>query len=69
MITSQPNISLESPPLPNLETLDIRAAPEDIEAYINAQIKLSPRLSKHIWKEPVLQEEILKKIIDSVDGM
>ncbi|KAJ6485270.1 ankyrin repeat-containing domain protein [Mycena vulgaris] len=69
MITSRPNISPEPSSFPNLETLDIQAAPEDIQAYINAQIKLSPRLSKHIRKKPVLREEILKKTMDTVDGM
>jgi hypothetical protein len=68
MFTSRPNISPDSS-LPNLETLDLRAAPEDIQEYINARIKRSPRLSKHIQKKPVLREEILTKIIDSVDGM
>jgi hypothetical protein len=69
MITSRPHVSPESSSLPNLETLDIQAAPEDIQAYINAQIKLSPRLSKHIQKEPVLREEILTKINDTANGM
>jgi hypothetical protein len=69
MFTSRPNISPELSSLPNLETLDIQAAPEDIQVYINAQIKLSPRLSKHIRKKPVLQEEIFRKIMDTVDGM
>jgi hypothetical protein len=68
MITSRPNISPESS-LPNLETLDIEATQEDIQAYINAQIKLSPRLSKHIQKKPVLREQIHAKITDTVAGM
>ncbi|KAJ6491214.1 hypothetical protein DFH09DRAFT_1003435, partial [Mycena vulgaris] len=69
MITSRPNISPEPSSFPNLETLDIQAAPEDIRGYINAQIKLSPRLSKHIQKKPMLQEEIHAKITDTVTGM
>ncbi|KAJ7511611.1 hypothetical protein B0H11DRAFT_1699814, partial [Mycena galericulata] len=69
MITSRSNISPESSFFPSLETLDIQPAPEDIEAYINGQIKLSPRLSRHIQKKPVLQDEILKRIIETVDGM
>jgi hypothetical protein len=69
MITSRPNISPESSPLPNLETLDIQAASEDIQAYINTQIELSPRLCNHIRAQPVLQKEILTKIIQTVDGM
>jgi hypothetical protein len=69
MITSRPNISPEPSSLPNLETLDIQAAQEDIQAYINAQIKLSPRLSKHIQKKPELREQIHAKITDTVAGM
>ncbi|KAJ7041582.1 ankyrin repeat-containing domain protein, partial [Mycena alexandri] len=71
MITSRPNISPESgPSFSNLETLDIQAAPEDIQAYINGQIKLSPRLSRHVQRQLKLQEDIHSKISSkSVDGM
>jgi hypothetical protein len=69
MITSRPNISAESSSFPNLETLDIQAAPGDIQAYINAQIESSPHLSKHTRRKPELREEILTKVIDTADGM
>ncbi|KAJ7024880.1 ankyrin repeat-containing domain protein [Mycena alexandri] len=69
MITSRPNISPESSSFPNLETLDIQAAPGDIQAYINAQIESSPHLSRHIRRKPELQEEILTKVMDTADGM
>jgi hypothetical protein len=69
MITSRPNISPGPSIFSNLETLDIQAAPEDIQGYIDAQIKLSPRLSKHIQKKPILQQEIHQKITETVDGM
>jgi hypothetical protein len=69
MITSRPNISLAPSSFPNLEMLKIQAVPEDIRGYIDAQIKLSPRLSKHIQKKPMLQEEIHANITDMVDGM
>jgi hypothetical protein len=69
MITSRPNISPELSSLPNLERLDIQAVPADIHRYIDAQIKLSPRLSKHIQEKPILQDEIHTKIIGTVDGM
>jgi hypothetical protein len=69
MITSRPNISPEPSFFPNLETLDIQGAPEDIRKYINAQIKLSPHLRRHVQKKPVLQEEIHTRITDTVDGM
>ncbi|KAF7369563.1 ANK-REP-REGION domain-containing protein [Mycena venus] len=69
LITSRPNISPESSSFPNFETLDILAAPGDIQVYINAQIESSPHLSKHIRRKPELQEEILTKVIDTADGM
>ncbi|KAJ7019592.1 ankyrin repeat domain-containing protein [Mycena alexandri] len=69
MITSRPNISPESCSLPNLETLDIQAAPGDIQVYINAQIESSPHLSRHIRRKPELREEILTKVMDAADGM
>ncbi|KAJ6524804.1 hypothetical protein B0H19DRAFT_1042750, partial [Mycena capillaripes] len=69
MITSRPNISPEPSFFPNLEILHIQAAPEDIQRYINAQIKLSPQLRRHIQKKPVLQEEIHAKITRTVAGM
>jgi hypothetical protein len=69
LITSRPNISPEPSSFPNLERLDIQAAPEDIRGYIDAQIKLSPHLRRHIQKQPMLQEEIHAKITGTVDGM
>ncbi|KAJ7018196.1 hypothetical protein C8F04DRAFT_397634, partial [Mycena alexandri] len=69
MITSRPNISPELFSFPNLETLEIHAEAGDIRAYIDSQIELSSRLSKHIRKKPVLRKEIHAKITDTVDGM
>jgi hypothetical protein len=69
MITSRPNISPETFSLPYLERLDIEAVPRDIQGYIDAQIKLSPRLSTHVHEQPILREEISTKIIGTVDGM
>ncbi|KAF7328544.1 NACHT and ankyrin domain protein [Mycena venus] len=68
MLTSRPHIPAD-PALPNVETLEIRAMPEDIQKYIDVQIDLSPRLPKHMQKKPQLRENIHKKIIDTVDGM
>ncbi|KAF7359830.1 Arp, Ankyrin repeat protein [Mycena venus] len=69
MFTSRPHITPKPSSFPNVKTLDFQAAPEDIRGYINAQIKSSPRLSKHIQKKPMLQEEIHEKITDAVAGM
>ncbi|KAF7330102.1 Ankyrin 2,3/unc44 [Mycena sanguinolenta] len=69
MITSRPNISLEDYSFQNLKTLDISAMPEDIEAYIDAQINLSPHLSRHVKQKSDLREEIHTKITSTVDGM
>jgi hypothetical protein len=69
MITSRPNISLESSSFPNLETVEIQGAPGDIQAYINAQIESSPHLSRHTQRKPELREEILTKVMDTADGV
>ncbi|KAF8146761.1 hypothetical protein K438DRAFT_2092570, partial [Mycena galopus ATCC 62051] len=69
MITSRPHIFPEPSSFPNLETLDIHAAAEDIQAYTNAQIGSSPYLSRHTQRKPELREEILTKVMDTVDGM
>jgi hypothetical protein len=67
MVTSRPHIYS---PLPNLETLDIRATREDIRAYVDAQIDFWPRLSKHVQSQPELREDIHSKISSrTVDGM
>ncbi|KAJ6592423.1 ankyrin repeat-containing domain protein [Mycena capillaripes] len=69
MITSRPNISA-SPELPNVETLEIAPLPEDIQKFVNAQIDSSPRLSKHVQRQPKLRQDIHSKISSkSVDGM
>jgi hypothetical protein len=69
MITSRPNISA-GPELPDVETLEIAPTPEDIQNFVNAQIDSSPRLSKHVQRQPKLREDIHSKISSkSVDGM
>jgi Cdc6-like AAA superfamily ATPase len=69
MITSRPNISLEPSTFPNLERLDIHAMEDDLRNYVDAQINSSPQLRMHVQSQPVLREEILQRIIDTVDGM
>jgi hypothetical protein len=69
MITSRPNISPELYFFQNLQTLDIRAMPQDIRAYIDAQVKRWPRLSQYIKDTPQLRKDIHAKIIGAVDGM
>jgi hypothetical protein len=69
MITSRPNISPECFSFQNLKTLDIYAMSEDIQAYIDAQVNLSPRLSEYIEEKPELRDDIHAKIIGAVDGM
>jgi hypothetical protein len=68
MVTSRPHV-LADPALLHVQILEIRAMPEDIRKYVDAQIDLSPRLPKHMQKKPQLRENIHKKIIDTVDGM
>jgi DNA-binding transcriptional regulator YdaS (Cro superfamily) len=68
MITSRPHISPESC-LRNLSLVEIRANEDDVRRYVDAQISLSSRLSKHVQNRPDLREEIHSKITRSVDGM
>ncbi|KAJ6571215.1 ankyrin repeat-containing domain protein, partial [Mycena capillaripes] len=68
MITSRPHIAHDMPP-PQIKTLEIRANNEDVRRYIEEQIKMSPRLLRHVQKQPDLREEIQSKIGTTVDGM
>ncbi|KAJ7301475.1 hypothetical protein DFH08DRAFT_993703 [Mycena albidolilacea] len=68
MITSRPHITADVS-LPNLSALEIRATEEDIGRYVDAQIEISPRLSKHVQIRPELRKDIHSKITDTVDGM
>ncbi|KAJ7310721.1 ankyrin repeat domain-containing protein [Mycena albidolilacea] len=69
MVTSRPHVPA-GPTLPNVETLEIGATPEDIRKFVNARIDLSPRLYKHVQRQPKLREDIHSKISSkSVDGM
>jgi hypothetical protein len=68
MLTSRPNISPESF-FPTASVLEIRAKEEDIRRYIDAHIRASSRLSKHVQARPELRGEIESKIIGNVEGM
>ncbi|KAF7352014.1 ANK-REP-REGION domain-containing protein [Mycena venus] len=68
MITSRPHITLHSS-LPNPTTLEIRASEDDIRKYVDDQIQISWRLTKHIQTQPDLREEIHSAITHTVDGM
>ncbi|KAJ7229573.1 ankyrin repeat-containing domain protein [Mycena haematopus] len=69
MVTSRPHVA-PSPSLSKLETLEISAMPADIQRFVDMQIDSSPRLFKHIQKQPKLREDIYSKInSESVDGM
>ncbi|KAJ7187146.1 hypothetical protein C8R46DRAFT_981437, partial [Mycena filopes] len=68
MITSRPHIN-PHPTLPNIQIMEVRANDVDIQTYVVAQIKSSPRLSKHILARPNLRDEIISKISSTADGM
>ncbi|KAF8164363.1 ankyrin repeat-containing domain protein [Mycena galopus ATCC 62051] len=63
MITSRPHITPDTS-LPNLAVLEIRATEDDVRRYIDAQIQMAPRLSKHVGVRPALREEILSRRIE-----
>ncbi|KAJ7605877.1 ankyrin repeat-containing domain protein [Roridomyces roridus] len=59
MLTSRPHIRIEhTVPKSLMETLEIRAAEEDVRKYLDEQISRSSRLSKHISSAPDLQDAI-----------
>ncbi|KAJ7076757.1 hypothetical protein B0H15DRAFT_893114, partial [Mycena belliarum] len=68
MITSRPHVEFRDI-FPDLLAVEIRAADEDIISYIDKQIHLAPRLSKHVQGQPKLRDEIKSCIISHVDGM
>ncbi|KAJ7028115.1 ankyrin repeat domain-containing protein [Mycena alexandri] len=68
LITSRPHITPDSA-LPNPATLEIRANEDDVGRYVDAQIRRSPRLSKHVQSRINLREEIHSAITCTVDGM
>ncbi|KAJ7024703.1 ankyrin repeat domain-containing protein [Mycena alexandri] len=68
MMTSRPHITPDSA-LPNPTTLEIRANEDDVGRYVDAQIRRSPRLSKHVQSRINLREEIHSAITSTVDGM
>ncbi|KAJ7659436.1 ankyrin repeat-containing domain protein, partial [Mycena olivaceomarginata] len=68
MLTSRPHLVLDDF-LATHETLEIRAREDDIQKYVDAQIGLSSRLSKHVGTQPELRGEIQSKISGTVDGM
>ncbi|KAF7365799.1 ANK-REP-REGION domain-containing protein [Mycena venus] len=70
MIMSRPHIVPQLSSFPILETLDIRLTEGDLQTYVDAQIDSSPRLSKHVHKQPSLREDIHFQINNhTVDGM
>jgi hypothetical protein len=48
------------------ETVTIRAAENDVQEYLKAQIH---RLPRFVQQDPALQDEISKTIVKAVDGM
>ncbi|KAJ6536872.1 hypothetical protein B0H19DRAFT_1003807, partial [Mycena capillaripes] len=68
MITSRPHITPDAS-LPNLSSLEIRATEHDVRRYVDEQIRISSRLSKHVETRPDLREEIHLKVTTNVDGM
>jgi hypothetical protein len=49
--------------------LDIHADDQDVRRYIEGRIPHEFRLATHVKGYPALQEEIVKKIIENVQGM
>ncbi|KAJ6541357.1 hypothetical protein B0H19DRAFT_852133, partial [Mycena capillaripes] len=68
MITSRPHLTPDSS-LPNLNTIEICANEGDLRRYVDAQIRMSAHLTKHVQTQVNLRDEIHSKITCTVDGM
>ncbi|KAJ6580363.1 ankyrin repeat-containing domain protein, partial [Mycena vulgaris] len=68
MFTSRLHITLDGF-FPDLSSLEIHASDNDIRHYVEQQIQISSRLSRHVQKRPELRNEITSKIASNVQGM
>ncbi|KAJ6521474.1 hypothetical protein DFH09DRAFT_215646 [Mycena vulgaris] len=68
MVTSRPHIAVNYI-FRTLETLEIRAAEDDIRKHLDAEILRSSRLLRHIENRPELRDEIQTTIVQRSDGM
>ncbi|KAJ6517627.1 ankyrin repeat-containing domain protein, partial [Mycena vulgaris] len=68
MFTSRLHITLDGF-FPDLPSLEIHASDNDIRHYVEQQIQISSRLSRHVQKRPELRNEITSKIASNVQGM
>ncbi|KAJ7806463.1 hypothetical protein B0H14DRAFT_2381890, partial [Mycena olivaceomarginata] len=66
MLTSRPHIAL--PSLPHME-IEICASDNDIEIYVDHCIRYHTWLSLHVQKSPELREQIITRVVGTVDGM
>ncbi|KAJ7444312.1 ankyrin repeat-containing domain protein [Mycena latifolia] len=68
LTTARPHIAHDLL-LPHTETLEIIANSDDVRRYVEEQIKISPRLLRHVRQQPALQGEIELKICSTMHGM
>jgi hypothetical protein len=73
---SSVNLLVTSRDLPSIVTdfreakrLDIHANNDDVRRYIEGRIPLEPRLAIHVRGHQTLQEEMVQKIVENVQGM
>ncbi|KAJ7869388.1 hypothetical protein B0H13DRAFT_2253758 [Mycena leptocephala] len=68
MVTSRPHINIKHT-ISNFETIEIRAAKDDIRQYLDGQIKKSQRLSRHVRSAPDVRQALESRIVEGSDGM
>lgn len=68
LITSRDLVSIAAD-FHGIKRLDIRASDDDVRRYIEGRIPRLPWLAKHVAGHPMLQEEIVDKILENVQGM
>ncbi|KAF8179983.1 ankyrin repeat-containing domain protein [Mycena galopus ATCC 62051] len=67
MLMSRPHIRL--PSILNATILEIRATNEDLQRYVDQQIRDRHQLALHVQALPELREQILTGIVGSANGM
>ncbi|KAJ7205719.1 ankyrin repeat-containing domain protein [Mycena pura] len=68
MVISRPHINIKHT-ISNFETIEIRAAKDDIQKYLDGQIEKSQRLSRHVRSAPDVRQALESRIVEGSDGM
>ncbi|KAJ6537649.1 ankyrin repeat-containing domain protein [Mycena capillaripes] len=68
LLTSRPNVNIDTV-FSTVTSLQVQAAESDLRQYVEARIRESPRLAKHLRASPKLGVEIEEVILRRSEGM